>query len=56
MVNKDSTAPVSAALPTGQSTAIRQVNRLIQQVAAYDSNVLILGESGTGKEIGRAHV
>ena len=27
------------------------VNRLIQQVAPYDSTVLILGESGTGKEI-----
>ena len=30
---------------------IRQVNRLIGQVAAFDSNVLILGESGTGKEV-----
>jgi sigma-54 specific flagellar transcriptional regulator A len=38
-------------LPTGQSLAIRRVNRLIQQVAAFDSNVLILGESGTGKEV-----
>jgi sigma-54 specific flagellar transcriptional regulator A len=27
------------------------VNRLLQQVAPYDSTVLILGESGTGKEI-----
>jgi len=38
-------------LPTGQSAAIREVNRLVRQVAAYDSNVLILGESGTGKEV-----
>jgi sigma-54 specific flagellar transcriptional regulator A len=38
-------------LPTGSSTAIAAVNRLIQQVAPYDSTVLILGESGTGKEI-----
>ena len=40
-----------AFMPTGQSLAIRRVNRLIQQVAGYDSNVLILGESGTGKEV-----
>jgi len=38
-------------LPTGDSPAIAAVNRLIQQVAPYDSTVLILGESGTGKEI-----
>ena len=41
----------SAQLPTGQSAGILQVNRLVRQVAAYDSNVLILGESGTGKEV-----
>jgi sigma-54 specific flagellar transcriptional regulator A len=38
-------------LPTGSSSAIAAVNRLIEQVAPYDSTVLILGESGTGKEI-----
>ncbi len=38
-------------LPTGASPAVAAVNRLIQQVAPYDSTVLILGESGTGKEI-----
>ena len=38
-------------LPTGTSPATAAVNRLIQQVAPYDSTVLILGESGTGKEI-----
>jgi len=38
-------------LPTGSSAAIAAVNRLIEQVAPYDSTVLILGESGTGKEI-----
>jgi len=38
-------------LPTGHSAAISAVNRLIGQVAPYDSTVLILGESGTGKEI-----
>jgi sigma-54 specific flagellar transcriptional regulator A len=48
-------APVSmatqASLPTGQSAAIASVNRLIQQVAPFDTNVLVLGESGTGKEV-----
>ncbi|MFI4894895.1 MAG: sigma-54 interaction domain-containing protein [Steroidobacterales bacterium] len=43
--------PTAAALPTGSCAAIQQVNRLIRQVAAFDSNVLILGESGTGKEV-----
>jgi len=38
-------------MPTGDSPAIAAVNRLIEQVAPYDSTVLILGESGTGKEI-----
>jgi sigma-54 specific flagellar transcriptional regulator A len=33
------------------SVAIREVNRLIRQVASHDSTVLILGESGTGKEV-----
>ena len=51
MTSLGSTAPQAAMLPTGHSAAIRRVNRLIQQVAAYDSNVLILGESGTGKEV-----
>ena len=51
MSNKDPTATAAVALPTGHSVAIQRVNRLIRQVAAYDSNVLILGESGTGKEV-----
>jgi sigma-54 specific flagellar transcriptional regulator A len=38
-------------MPTGSSKAIRDVVRLIRQVAAHDSSVLILGESGTGKEV-----
>ena len=41
----------AAQLPTGQSAAMRSVNALIRQVAAYDSSVLVLGESGTGKEV-----
>jgi sigma-54 dependent transcriptional regulator, flagellar regulatory protein len=43
--------PVAAALPTGSCPEILLVNRLISQVAEFDSNVLILGESGTGKEV-----
>ena len=35
--------------PTGVSPAILAINRLIGQVAPYDSTVLILGESGTDK-------
>ena len=38
-------------MPTGNSPAICDVGRLIRQVAAHDSSVLILGESGTGKEL-----
>jgi len=36
---------------TGNSAPIRQVRRLIEQVADFDTNVLITGESGTGKEL-----
>jgi sigma-54 specific flagellar transcriptional regulator A len=38
-------------MPTGESNTIREVVRLIRQVSAHDSSVLILGESGTGKEV-----
>jgi sigma-54 dependent transcriptional regulator, flagellar regulatory protein len=38
-------------MPTGTSQTIRNVARLIRQVAAHASSVLILGESGTGKEL-----
>jgi sigma-54 specific flagellar transcriptional regulator A len=46
-----SDAQVTSCFPTGDSLPIRRVNRLIRQVAGFDSNVLILGESGTGKEV-----
>ena len=36
---------------TGQSSSIRQVRQLIEQVADFDTNVLITGQSGTGKEL-----
>ena len=42
--------------PSGCSSAIRAVHRLIEQVAPYDTNVLVLGESGTGKEMVARHV
>ena len=50
-MNRAGAMMTAAVLPTGESTGIRRVNRLIEQVAAFDSNVLILGESGTGKEV-----
>jgi sigma-54 dependent transcriptional regulator, flagellar regulatory protein len=42
--------------PSGSSRAMRAVHRLIEQVAPFDTNVLILGESGTGKEMVARHV
>ncbi len=44
-------APSEVRMPTGSSALIRDVSRLIRQVAAHDSSVLVLGESGTGKEL-----
>lgn len=35
----------------GNSESIRQVRRLIEQVADTEASVLVLGESGTGKEV-----
>jgi sigma-54 specific flagellar transcriptional regulator A len=37
--------------PTGDSVAVSELRRLIEQVAAFDTTVLVLGESGTGKEV-----
>jgi sigma-54 specific flagellar transcriptional regulator A len=42
--------------PSGRSRAMRDVHRLIEQVAPFDTNVLILGESGTGKEMVARHI
>ncbi len=36
---------------TGNSRPIRRVRELIEQVADFDTNVLVTGESGTGKEL-----
>lgn len=37
--------------PEGQSEGVRRLRRMIEQVAPFDTTVLILGESGTGKEV-----
>jgi sigma-54 specific flagellar transcriptional regulator A len=37
--------------PEGASEAVRRLRRMIEQVAPFDTTVLILGESGTGKEV-----
>ena len=42
--------------PSGSSAAMRAVHRLAEQVAPFDTNVLILGESGTGKEMVARHI
>jgi sigma-54 specific flagellar transcriptional regulator A len=42
--------------PSGTSRPMRDVHRLIEQVAPFDTTVLILGESGTGKEMVARHV
>jgi sigma-54 specific flagellar transcriptional regulator A len=42
--------------PSGTSLPMRDVHRLIEQVAPFDTNVLILGESGTGKEMVARHI
>ena len=41
----------AASGPTGSSPAVSQLRRLIEQVAHFDTTVLVLGESGTGKEV-----
>jgi sigma-54 specific flagellar transcriptional regulator A len=37
--------------PEGNSDGVRRLRRMIEQVAPFDTTVLILGESGTGKEV-----
>src|SRR5689334_15458293 len=39
------------SFPVGPSAAIQDLDRLMRQVAGYDSTVLIRGESGCGKEL-----
>jgi len=47
---------LSAFRPSGTSAAIRAIHRLVEQVAPFDTNVLVLGESGTGKEMVARHI
>ncbi len=42
---------VSTSGPTGNSPAVVRLRRMIEQVASFDTTVLVLGESGTGKEV-----
>ena len=37
--------------PSGSSEPVLRLNRMIDQVAPFETTVLILGESGTGKEV-----
>ena len=37
--------------PTGSSQSVRRLRRMIEQVAGFDTTVLVTGESGTGKEV-----
>ena len=37
--------------PTGTSQPVQTLRRMIDQVAPFDTTVLVLGESGTGKEV-----
>ncbi|MCC5827611.1 sigma-54 dependent transcriptional regulator [Alkalimonas sp.] len=50
-----SSQPASAKKPgvpmLGQSSAMQQVQRLIEKAAATEANILLLGESGTGKAL-----
>ena len=50
-IDEDERREVTSIGPTGSSAAVRQLNRMIDQVAGFDTTVLILGESGTGKEV-----
>jgi len=42
--------------PSGTSRPMRAVHRLTEQVAPFDTSVLVLGESGTGKEMVARHI
>ncbi len=41
----------ASSFPVGRSAAVHDLDRLMRQVAGYDSTVLIRGESGCGKEL-----
>jgi len=37
--------------PTGHSPVVQQLRQMLEQVAGFDTTVLLLGESGCGKEV-----
>lgn len=50
-IDEDERRELPPGGPTGTSPATVRLNRMIDQVAPFDTTVLILGESGTGKEV-----
>ena len=50
-MDREALDTVASKGPTGNSSAVRRVRRMIEQVAGFDTTVLITGESGTGKEV-----
>ena len=50
-IDEDERREHSAGGPTGRSAAVLDLSRMIDQVAPFDTTVLVLGESGTGKEV-----
>ncbi|MFC4727333.1 sigma-54 dependent transcriptional regulator [Coralloluteibacterium thermophilus] len=44
-------APAPQFGPTGSSPAVKRLRHMIEQVAGFDTTVLITGESGSGKEV-----
>ena len=49
--DRDSGSPGVSRTLIGSSPLIKEVQRLVRQVAMSEANVVILGESGTGKEV-----
>lgn len=50
-MDTDAERSLSRLGPSGDSPAIARVRSMIDQVAPFDTTVLITGESGTGKEV-----
>jgi sigma-54 specific flagellar transcriptional regulator A len=48
---RDTLESETRAFPVGASACVAELDRLMRQVAVYDSTVLVAGESGTGKEL-----
>lgn len=48
---RDTLQAETRAFPVGASPCVTELDRLMRQVAAYDSTVLVAGESGSGKEL-----